>query len=259
MLIRSLLSLLLLTSLSWPLPASSAELSVFAASSLSESLREVLHRYQTEQPDQQVHLHFAGSQTLATQIEQGAPADLFISANQLVMQRLEQQGLVAPPVPLLGNRLIIAVRSDLPAPLQQLSDLARPGLLLAIGNPQVPVGFYTRQFFSRLANDPHFGTELIQQIEANVISQESRVKAIIAKLLLGEVDAGIVYQSDLNSASGTQLKAMALPEQHNPQASYPLAKVRGAAAEADQLLAFLRSEQALQVFLRHGFSPGVTP
>ena len=243
----------------WPLLASSAELSLFAASSLSDALHDVIQLYQTEYPDQQVQLHFAGSQTLATQIEKGAPADLFFSANQPVMQRLEQQGLIAPAVPLLGNRLIIAVRSDLPTPLQQLSDLARPGLLLAIGNPQVPVGFYTRQLFSRLAEDQLFGADLVEQIKVNVISEESRVKAIIAKLLLGEVDAGIVYQSDLHAGNSHQLRAVSLPERHNPQARYPLAKVKGGAAEADQLMTFLRSDKAQQIFQRYSFSTGDSP
>lgn len=228
-------------------------LTIFAASSLSEALRDIARSYESGHPTEQLLLNFAGSQTLATQIEQGAPADLFISANRAVMKRLKNQDLVENSQALLSNRLVLAARRDLQPALTGIKQLARPDLLLAIGNPQVPVGGYTRQLFAELAADPTYGQKLVNRIEANVVSEENRVKAIVAKLLLGEVDAGIVYQSDLAVGKARQLNAVPLPVEHNPLAVYPLATVRGGRT-AESFVAFLHGGWARRIFARYGFS-----
>jgi len=248
--------LLLLGSLT---PAGGTELTVFAASSLSEALQEVARSYQTEHPDVRIALNFAGSQTLAAQIERGAPADLLISADPIVVQRLSSEGLIDKPQLLLRNQLALVVRCDLQPPLQTIAELGRPGLLLVIGNPKVPVGRYTRQLFAGLAADPVYGPDLIRQIEGQIVSEENRVKAIVAKLLLGEADAGIVYQSDINPATAGRLLAIPLPARHNPEAHYPLAKVQGASPAGDDFLAFLTCPAAQAIFTRHGFRSGEVP
>ncbi len=237
-------------------PASGAELSVFAASSLSEALSKIARSYETKFPGDKVLLNFAGSQTLATQIEQGAPADLFISANRPVMERLQRQELVNSPQPLLGNQLVLAARADLQPRLTSIADLARPELLLAIGNRQVPIGFYTRQLFARLATDSAYGPTLVGKIKGNIVSEEGRVKAIVAKLLLGEVDAGIVYQSDLTPANSHKLTAIALPQKHNPLAIYLLAKVKKTETRVDDFITFLYDPWAQNSFAQHGFLCG---
>ncbi len=232
------------------LPAPAAELSVYAASSLSEALTEVTKRYEQQHPEDRVRLNFAGSQTLATQIEQGAPAELFISANHSVMSRLAESGLVTEVRALLGNRLVVASNPELQPPLETLTDLASSGLLLVIGNPQVPIGYYTRELFANLAASPAYGTELVSRIKRNIVSEEGRVKAIIAKLLLGEADIGIVYQTDLNNS---RLRSLAIPETLNPLATYPLAKVKGGADKSARLYDFLASAEAAEIFRRYGF------
>jgi molybdate transport system substrate-binding protein len=249
-LIRVLLSQLLLLTL--VVPAGATELSVFAASSLTEVLREVARSYEKAHSDTHIRLNFAGSQTLATQIEQGAPADLFISANQMVMERLQNQGLVEPPHPLLSNQLALAVRRDLRPALTSYQDLARPGLLLVIGNRQVPVGRYTRQLLTALAADPTCGPTLVGQIEGNVVSEENQVKAIVTKLLLGEADAGVVYRSDLVGSAARRLAAIPLPAQHLPKISYPLARVRGSSGKTQAFINYLFGKPAQRVFARYG-------
>lgn len=249
-LIRVLLSLTLLLTL--VLPAGATELSVFAASSLTEVLRVLARSYEKTHPDTRIRLNFAGSQTLATQIEQGASADLFISANRPVMERLRRQGLVVSPHPLLSNQLALAVRRDLRPALTSFKDLARPGLLLVIGNRQVPVGRYARHLLVGLAADPACGQTLVGQIEGNVVSEENQVKAIVTKLLLGEADAGIVYRSDLVGSAVRRLTAIPLPPQHLPRISYPLAKVRGGTGQAESLIAYLYGDRAQQIFARYG-------
>lgn len=235
------------------LPAKAVELSIFAASSLTEALTEVARSYEQQHPEDRVLLNFAGSQTLAMQIEQGAPADLFISANRTVMNRLQNSALVSDVQPLLGNRLALAVRIDLRPPLKSIADLTRPDLLLVIGNPQVPIGRYTRQLFTGLATDAAYGPELVTRIKQNIVSEESRVKAIVAKLLLGEADAGFVYLSDITS---DKLNTVRLPEKLNPLAIYPLAKVRDGIVASDRFYNFLQTSAAADIFRRHGFLSG---
>jgi len=248
-LIRILLILLLVTP---ALPASATELSVFAASSLTEALRDLVRNYKASHADTRILLNFAGSQTLATQIEQGAPADLFISANQPVMEQLQRQELVETPLPLLRNQLALAVRRDLAPAVTTYQDLARPGLLLVIGNHQVPIGRYTRQLLAELASDPDGDPTLMRRIEENVVSEENQVKAILTKLQLGEADAGIIYHSDLTSDASRDLLTIPLPPQHLPQISYPLARVRGGALETEAFVDYLYSEQARLIFARYG-------
>ena len=247
------LMLLLLPGLS---PA--AELTVFAASSLTGALQELADNYQARHAGSSIQLHFAGSQSLATQIQQGAPADLFISANQTAMNRLLSAELVEAPQLLARNRLVVACTPELKPTLQRLADLGRPGLLLTIGNPQVPVGRYTRQLFKSLEQDNLYGPELVASFQRNIVSEENQVKAIVAKLLLGEVDAGIVYQSDLH---GTPLLRLELPEAHNPQASYPVALVQGGdLAAARDFLAYLVGPESQETLSRYGLLPaGVIP
>ncbi len=253
-LIRPLLLTLVFLAIS--LPVRAGELSVFAASSLTQALREVAGNFESSHPDTKLLLCFAGSQTLATQIEQGAPADLFISANGEVMKRLQSQGLVETPQPLLGNQLALAVRNNLQPAVTSVKDLARPGLLLAIGNRQVPVGQYTRQLFAGLATDPAYGPTLVKGIEGNVVSEETQVKAVLAKLLLGEADAGFVYRSDLVAGAGRRLQTIPLPERHLPRIVYPLAKVRGGSAQAVTFADFLLVNRAQRIFARYGLQLG---
>ncbi len=242
-----------------PSLAQATELSVFAASSLTEGLREVAQAYQAQRPDIQIRLHFAGSQALATQIEQGAPSDLFIAANLPIMERLVKNGLVEKSRLLLHNRLILAVQPDLIPQPTSIEDLARPGLLLAIGNRQVPIGRYTRKMLAGLADDPTYGPGLVRNIQNNIVSEENKVKAIVAKLLLGEVDAGIVYRTDLDAENSRKLTAITLPQNYNPRVGYPVAKVTAGQADADDFIAFLFKASSRQIFIRQGFMIGDGP
>ncbi|WP_020677374.1 molybdate ABC transporter substrate-binding protein [Geopsychrobacter electrodiphilus] len=239
-----------------PTLAQATELSVFAASSLTEVLQAVAQAYQTQHPADKIVLNFAGSQSLATQIEQSAPADLFIAANTAAMDRLLNKGLVENPRTLLQNQLVLAIQPELKAKITSIKDLARYDLLLVIGNRQVPVGKYTRRLFANLAADPEYGPEVVQQIEKKVVSQENMVKAIVAKLLLGEADAGIVYQSDLSADSARKLVAVPIPSRHNPLATYPVAMTTGRHADCTKLVEFLFSPEAQQLFTRYGFLTG---
>ncbi|TYO96693.1 molybdate transport system substrate-binding protein [Geothermobacter ehrlichii] len=250
---RLLVCLILLLA---PTVAGADELRIFAASSLTEPLGEAATVYGDRHPGVRIRLHFAGSQTLAAQIEQGAPADLFIAASQDAMARLERAGLVEQPAFIARNRLVLAVTADMAEQIRTPADLARPGLLLVVGNPQVPIGAYTRRLFERLAGDPGFGAARVAAIRNNVVSEETQVKAIVAKLLLGEADAGIVYQSDLTAPAARRLVGRAFPCGDLPVARYPAAVLTGGNRRpAREFLAFLATPPGTDIMRRHGFLP----
>lgn len=173
------------------------ELTVSAASSLTEAFEAYGDETSLEE-----RFSFAGSDDLAAQIRQGAPVDVFASANTSLPEALHEDGLVEEPITFISNELVLAVPSD--SEIDAIGDLACPGIDLVIGAKGVPVGDYTREYLN-LFNRGRPGPIL-----ANVRSEEPDVKSIVAKLTTGAADAGFVYASDVNAA-GDELRAVDLP------------------------------------------------
>jgi molybdate transport system substrate-binding protein len=180
---------------------------VYAAASLTEVFPKIATgpRYQ-----------FAGSNQLAVQIRQGAPADVFASASPVYTQALAREGLIERPRVFATNTLVLAVPRSNPAKLKTIADLAkRPKLRLVVAGPKVPVGLYTRQVLQRLG---------LLHVLRKTVSQEADVKGIVGKLALGEADAGFVYATDVKAASG-RLTAIPIPKRGQPSVRYELAVV----------------------------------
>lgn len=190
---------------------------VLGAASLGEVLRAV---------DPQALLSTAGSDRLAFQIEQGAPADVFASASPEHTGVLHEAGLVDEPRVFATNRVVVIVPASNPAGIRTIADIAGPGVKLVIGEPGVPIGAYSRTALSRLGLDAALG---------NVVSEEQDVRAIVAKVALGEADAGLAYLTDVRAA-GERLRAIAVPARAQPVIEYEVAVVsatrRRAAADA---------------------------
>jgi molybdate transport system substrate-binding protein len=185
-----------------------AELRISAAA----SLRSAFDAYAGAAfPDDQIHQSFAGSDQLAAQIEQGARPDVFASANTQYPEELFHKGLLEKPVVFARNRLVLAVPAD--SDIRSLGDLARPGVSLVIGDPNVPIGAYTRQVLGRLP-----GAER-SAVLGNVRSQEPDVSSIVGKLTQGAADAGIVYVTDVRAA-GASVRAIALSDSLQPEVAY---------------------------------------
>jgi molybdate transport system substrate-binding protein len=203
--------------------------------SAASSMKEALTACAPEFPEATVRLQFAGSDELAAQIRQGVPVDVFAAANTKLPEALARAGELGEPVAFASNRLVLAVPSDGGA-VDSLEALERPDVTLVIGAEGVPVGDYTRAVLARL------GAERSEAVLANVRSNEPDVKGIVGKLVQGAADAGFVYASDVK-ASGGELRAIALPGELEPTATYAAGVVAGAkqpdAAEAfvDDLLA----------------------
>ncbi len=242
-------------------PALAGELTVFAAASLTEAFSELARNFEATNPEVTVVLNFAGSQQLAQQLGQGAPADVFASANQRQMDVAIAAGRVAADAPqeFANNRLMVVVPADNPAGVATLADLAQADLKLVLAAEDVPVGAYSRNYLDRAVADGEFGSDYRERVLANVVSYEQTVKAVLTKVVLGEADAGIVYSSDITADVAEQVQTLALPDELNTIASYPIAPIRDSeqAALAAAFIGYVRSAEGQAVLADFGFIPVV--
>lgn len=189
-------------------------LTVLGASSLAEALG----RYGNSFEGAEVRSSFAGSDQLAAQIEQGAKADVFASADSGYPTELRREGLVEKPVVFARNRLVVVTPED--GSVKSLADLARPGMKIVIGDPSVPVGAYTRELLGRLPADEEAA------ILDNVRSEEPEATAVLAKVTGGAADAGFVYVTDAKTVAG-EVRTVAIPPRLQPDVSYAAAVIAG--------------------------------
>jgi molybdate transport system substrate-binding protein len=226
---RNVLSLALALLLLAPaLPAAQAResqtLTVFAAASLTDAFGDIASGFEAAHPGVKVVFNFGNSSTLAAQLAEGAPADVFASANGQQMDVARSAGRILDPIHVFAqNRLVMAVPADNPAHIQSLRDLAKPGLLLVVAAPGAPVREYTDRILEQLAAVPAYGSAYRQAVIANIVSEEETVRLVVAKVALGEADAGIVYQSDITPDVARDVTAIPIPTVYNTLATYPIA------------------------------------
>jgi molybdate transport system substrate-binding protein len=235
-----------------------AVLTVFAAASLTDAFEELGAAFRARHPDAAVRFNFAGSQQLALQLEHGASADVFASADQRWMAHVDSLGLAAHvPAIFAHNRLVMVVPKANPGRVGQLQDLARPRLKLVVAADAVPAGRYTREMLGRLSRQSGFPGGFLRRALANVVSEEENVKAVVAKVQLGEADAGVVYRSDVTPAVAPRLTVLDIPDPANVLASYPIVVLAGASepALAREFVALSRGPEGRQVLERHGLVP----
>ena len=241
-----------------PAPTAAPEartLNIFAAASLTDAFTEIGKNFEAANPGVTLTFNFAGSQALRTQIEEGAPADVFASASGREMDTTVAGKFVADGTPrvFLNNKLVLILPADNPAGVTKLEDLAKPGLKLVLAAEEVPVGNYARQSLD-LMNDS-FGTDFKDKVLANVVSNEDNVKQVVSKVQLGEADAGIVYTSD--AVAAPELKTVEIPSELNVIAKYPIAPlVKSANADlATSFVDYVLSADGQAVLAKWGFAP----
>jgi len=225
--------------------ACAATVSVFAAASLTEAFRTIAKNFEAAHPGTKVEFNFAGSSTLARQIVEGAPADVFASADDENMKKVVDAGDVAGvPKSFVRNRLAVIVPRGNPRDVKGLADLARPGMTVSLAAPGVPVGRYAAEAFAK-ANTP-----------VPDASREADVKAVVTRVSMGEADAGVVYVTDV-TAGGDKVEAVPIEEAQNVVASYPIAQLKGApnAAGAQDFIAYVLSPPGQRVLTNSGFLP----
>jgi molybdate transport system substrate-binding protein len=232
------------------------ELIVFAAASLSEPFAEAGRKLEAEYPGLRVVYNFGGSQALRTQLEQGAHADLFASADAIQMDLAKKSGVVQGETPVFAkNRLVVIVPKGNPGQVREFRDLARPGLKLDLASPQVPVGNYSRQALGEAGAE--YGANFAHNALRNVVSEEENVKQVVTKVRLGEADAGIVYASDVTPKVGQDVQVIPIPDAYNQTANYPIALTTGVRNRpgAKAFMAFLLSPEGQAILRAHNFIP----
>jgi len=242
--------------------SASTTLTVFAAASLTDAFRELGRRLEQQTPGLSVTFNFAGSQQLALQLEQGAPADVFASADPRWMSYAQEHTLVeGDPQVFARNRLVVIVPKTNPARIAGLADLARRGTKIIIAAEAVPVGKYSREALHNLASASGFPASYDTRVLANVVSQEDNVKAVVSKVQLGEADAGIAYRSDITPAVSRYVRAFDIPDQYNVLASYPIALVKGTKnqAAAETFISLVLGAEGQRVLGQNGLLPAVEP
>lgn len=258
---------------------------VFAAASLTEAFGELAGAFEEAHPGVGVVLHFAGSQTLRTQLEQGARAEVFAPADWRQMAAVREAGLLGGvPVYFAANRMAVAVPAaqnvraggvggDAPAShnagagvgdggdatgstVATLADLARPGVAVALATEETPAGAYARQSLDLMGADAAFSAGFAAAVRSNVVTRETSVRAVVQKVALGEVDAGLIYETDATRYADA-VRMIEIPLHLNPAAQYPIATLDGAAhpALAEAFVALALSDAGQGILRRHGFAP----
>jgi molybdate transport system substrate-binding protein len=236
-------------------------LTVYAAASLTDAFKDLGKTLEASHPGLTVQFNFAGSQQLVLQIEQGAPADVFASADQRWMDYAQEKHLLeGDPRIFAWNRVAVIVPRTNPARIGKLQDLAHRGTKIVMAAEAVPAGKYSREALQKLAAAPGFPPEYDRRVLANVVSQEENVKAVVAKVQLGEADAGMVYRSDVTPAVSRYVRVLEIPDPYNVIASYPIAALKLArnAEAARQFIELVSSDAGQGVLQHHGLVPAVT-
>jgi len=217
---------------------------------MKEVLQEAKKDFEAQYPKTVIALNYAGSQILRLQIEQGAPADIFISANHEHMQALKDTGHVQQIQQLAHNELILITPTHNPSQVQQLADLSNARRIV-IGTQQSPIGMYTREMLHKASQE--WTNDFQDQVLKNVVSQETNVRLIRAKVALGEADAALVYRTD---AVGTpNLKVVPIPAHLNIKAAYGMALTTRSNQKAvsKAFFSYFKSPKGLALLTRHGF------
>jgi len=234
------------------------ELTVFTAASLTGAFGEIGQMYKNE-TNISVVFNFDGSQALRTQIENGAYADVFASANKKQMSAVKNGGLMnnSSVVIFTKNKLSLIVPKDNPAKICNLSDLAKPGLKIVMGTKDVPVGDYALQIISKLGNDSAYGPDYETKVLANVVSQETNVNYVVTKVALGEADVGFAYVSDVTEELASKVDKIDIPDEYNIIAEYPMGILLESKypAESREFMNLVMSDEGKAVLEKYGFVP----
>jgi molybdate transport system substrate-binding protein len=230
-------------------------LTVYAAASLTDAFTEMGDTFESSHPGVSVAFNFGGSQNLRTQIEQGASADVFASANRKEIDALVTQNLIAAGTPkvFLTNQLVVIVPGENPAGITSLEDLGKPGLKLVLASEEVPAGRYAREILDRL--NAMFGADYRDKVLANVVSNEDNIRQAVTKVQLGEADASIVYVSD--AVAVPELQRIEIPRAMNVSAEYPIAPVAASPNLdlGDEFIDYVLSADGQAVLEKWGFTP----
>jgi molybdate transport system substrate-binding protein len=236
--------------------AAPAALTIYGAASLKGVLDKVKTAYEAANPGTTLTISTDSSATLETQIEQGAPADVFLSADTTNPKKLVDKGLAAgAAVTFAGNKLTVIVPTANPAAITSPKDLARTGVKVIAAGDAVPITKYAALLVANLAKEADYPADFTAKYTANIASKEDNVKAIVAKIELGEGDAGIVYVTDAKAS--TKVTAVDVPDTANVPATYAgvVVKASNNTAAALAFLTWFAGPDGQAILGTFGFLP----
>lgn len=232
-------------------------ITVFAASSLTEAFEEIGQKFEQE-TGAGVTFSFSGSSDLRAQLEQGAPADVFATADTKQMGLAKDAGVVDGGGTVFArNGLVVITPKENRASVVTLQDLANPDVKIALADENVPVGEYARQFLDNASADPEYGSDYKENVLANVVTNAANVKEVAAAVQLDEVDAGVVYKTDVTAQIAQDVTTIEIPEALNVIATYPIALTNNGQAQtkdaAQAFIDFVLSDAGQAILASHGF------
>jgi molybdate transport system substrate-binding protein len=224
---------------------------------LTEAFTEIAEEFESVNPGSKVVINFAGSQQLAQQLSQGAPADVFASADQRQMENAILAGRVKRGTEkvFINNQLVLILPAENPGNIQDFGDLVESGLQLILADGAVPVGRYSMEMLDNASQQSGYGGRFKEDVLKNVVSYEENVRAVLSKILLGEADAGIVYLSDVFGVQEGQIHLINIPDQVNVTASYFVAPISDSSNPnlALEFIDFILSPAGQEIITSYGF------
>lgn len=233
------------------------EIVVFAASSLTDVFQDMARAFQQANPNTRLTFNFGASSQLATQLGQGAKADVFASADQTQMDNARKADAVAGQDRVFArNRLVLITPRDNPKKIAAVKDLANDGVKFVTAQPSVPIGQYTAQMLDKAAADPAYGLDFKSKVEANTVSKEDNVRQVVSKVQLGEADAAVVYGTDATPQVRDQLQLIQVPDSLQTLATYPIAVAKGAnSAGGEAFVSYVLGPEGQSTLAKWGFLP----
>ncbi|GFZ29727.1 molybdate ABC transporter substrate-binding protein [Clostridium zeae] len=230
------------------------KLMVFAAASLTESFNDIGKAFK-EDKKIDVVFNFAGSQALVQSINQGSPADIFASANTSYMEQLKKSNKVEDSKVFAENKIVICVSKTSKISVNNFKDLSKAGLKLVIGDKTVPVGSYFYNVLEEQKQKNLIDANTYDAIKSNIKSNELNVKDVLAKVVLGEADAGVVYKTDINEANKDKVDIVETSEFNNLIVQYPISKLKTSKnkEEAEEFITYLTEGKGKDILKKHGF------
>lgn len=233
-------------------------LTVYCGAGLTGAMTEIAEIYENKSK-MTVKFNFDGVPALRAQIEEGAYADVLVSANMKHMKALQSEGFMDNETvrKFAQNKVAIIVPNDNPANITNFTDLAHPGVKILMGTKELPAGDYAQQVLDKLANDSRYGPDYKQAVLANIVSQETTVNRVVSKISLGEADAGFAFISDVSPQMVGKVTRIFIPDQYNVVGDFPVGVLSQSKnpVEARAFIDEIMSEEGQAILDKYGFIP----
>jgi molybdate transport system substrate-binding protein len=249
---------ILLSAASTVLAEEEKELTVYCGAGLTGAISEIAEIYENES-NMTVKFNFDGVPALRAQIEEGAYADVLVSANVKHMKALQSEGFMDNQTVQIfaQNKVAIIVPNDNPANITNFTDQAHPGVKILMGTKELPAGDYALQVLDKLANDSEYGPAYREAVLANVVSQETTVNRVVSKVALGEADAGFAFISDVSPQMVGKVARVLIPDKFNVVGDFPVGVLSQSRypAESKAFIDEIMSEDGQTILDKYGFIP----